>query len=86
MRGFQSALGHLTIVFSGVFLTLTIINVFNPAMQFLSGTVTKVFLVLFCLIALSLAVVTILENRRINDLLRERAEQLAARRHFGNRP
>lgn len=73
MRKLQNVLSHLTILFSGVFVTLLVINIFNPAMQFLSSGVTNVFLWLFCLFAGALGVVSVVLYRRYLRFIRERA-------------
>ena len=77
MRTFRSILSHLSIIFSGVFITLTILNQYNPGMGFLTSTVSSVFILLFCLSVVALAVSTILDNRRYAKHMHQRAEEAA---------
>ncbi len=72
MKGLQNVLAHMTIIFVGVFLTLFVLNIFNPAMQFLTSAVSQIALLAFCFSALSLAVVTIMENRYRAELAHRR--------------
>lgn len=84
MKGLQNMLAHMTIVFVGVFITLVILNIFNPAMQFLTSSITQIFLLAFCFSALSLAVVTIMENRYYAKLAQRRQAEVL-RTQYGER-
>ena len=64
MRTFRNIFSHLSIIFSGMFITLTILNQYNPGMGFLTSTLSMVFIFLFCLSVIALSVATILDNRR----------------------
>ncbi len=77
MRTFRSIFSHLSIIFSGVFITLTILNQYNPGMGFLTSRVSMVFILLFCLSVVALAVATIAENRRYAKHMHQRAEEAA---------
>lgn len=77
MRTFRSIFSHLSIIFSGVFITLTILNQYNPGMGFLTSTISSVFILLFCLSVVALAVSTILDNRRYAKHMHQRAEEAA---------
>ena len=77
MRKFRSAFAHLSIIFSGVFITLTILNQYNPAMGFLTSKTSAVFILLFCLSVLSLAVATIADNRHYARHMHQREEEAA---------
>ena len=77
MRTFRSIFAHLSIIFSGVFITLTILNQYNPAMGFLTSVTSGVFIVLFCLSVIALSVATIIENRRYAKHMHQRAEEAA---------
>ena len=77
MRTFRSVFSHLSIIFSGVFITLTILNQYNPGMGFLTSTVSMVFIFLFCLSVIALAVATIADNRRYAKHMHQRAEEAA---------
>lgn len=77
MRTFRSVFSHLSIIFSGVFITLTILNQYNPGMGFLTSTLSMVFILLFCLTVVTLAVATIAENRRHSKHMHHRAEEAA---------
>lgn len=45
-------------------LTLFVIDLFNPAMAFLSGSITKTILCIFCLLAMVLALLFLLEEEK----------------------
>ena len=77
MRTFRTIFAHLSIIFSGVFITLTILNQYNPAMGFLTSVTSGVFIVLFCLSVIALSVATIIENRRYAKHMAQRAEEAA---------
>ncbi|HML69395.1 MAG TPA: hypothetical protein PKA81_13500 [Clostridia bacterium] len=77
MRTFRNIFSHLSIIFSGMFITLTILNQYNPGMGFLTSTLSMVFIFLFCLSVVALSVVTILDNRRYAKHMYQRAEEAA---------
>ena len=77
MRTFRNIFSHLSIIFSGMFITLTILNQYNPGMGFLTSTLSMVFIFLFCLSVVALSVVTILDNRRYAKHMHQRAEEAA---------
>ena len=77
MRTFRNIFSHLSIIFSGMFITLTILNQDNPGMGFLTSTLSMVFIFLFCLSVIALAVSTILDNRRHAKHMHQRAEEAA---------
>lgn len=86
MRKFQLVLGHINLMFGTLFLVLWVINIFNPKMQFLASGVTNVFLVLFCISAITLAIITIVLHRRLIVFQRERAAAAARARRMGQGP
>lgn len=75
MRKFRSALSHIGVIFSGVFLTLVILNRFNPSMGFLTSTVSQVFILAYCLTVFLLGIATIADNRRYARHMHQRAEE-----------
>lgn len=77
MRKFRGIFSHLSIIFSGVFITLTILNQYNPGMGFLTSTVSTAFILLFCLSVVALAVATIADNRHHAKHMHQRAEEAA---------
>ena len=77
MRSLRSVFAHLSIIFAGVFITLTILNQYNPAMGFLTSKLTSVFIFLFCLWVIVLAIATIADNRKHAKHMRMRAEEAA---------
>ena len=83
MRGFRSFFAHAGILFSGVFITLVILNFYNPTMGFLTSTVSTVFILLFCLSVVALAVATIADNRHHARYMRQRAEEAARWKRVG---
>ncbi len=84
MRPFRTLFSHLSIIFSGVFITLSILNQFNPGMGFLSSGISMVFIILFCLCVVTLAVATILDNRRYAKHMHQRAEEAARWKKISN--
>lgn len=84
MRKLRSILSHISIIFSGVFITLAILNQYNPGMGFLSSTTSMVFVVVFCLSVVALGVATIADNRRYTKHMHERAEEAARWKKYGN--
>ena len=77
MRKFRSVFAHLSIIFAGVFITLTILNQYNPSMGFLTSKTSGIFNVLFCLSVVALASATIIDNRRYSKHMHQRAEEAA---------
>ena len=75
MRKFRSALSHIGVIFSGVFLTLVILNRYNPAMGFLTSTISQIFILIYCLTVLMLAIATITDNRRYAGRMHQRDEE-----------
>ena len=75
MRKLRTILSHIAIIFSGVFITLAILNQYNPGMGFLSSTTSMVFIVVFCLSVVTLGVATIADNRRYAARMHQRAEE-----------
>jgi len=87
MRRFRSAFAHLSIIFSGVFITLTILNQYNPTMGFLTSKTSGVFILLFCLCVITLAVATVADNRHYVRHMHQREEEAARWRQInGNQP
>ena len=84
MRTFRNIFSHLSIIFSGMFITLTILNQYNPGMGFLTSTLSMVFIFLFCLSVIALAVSTILDNRRHAKHMHQRAEEAARWKKISN--
>ena len=83
MRTFRNIFSHLSIIFSGMFITLTILNQYNPGMGFLTSTVSMVFIFLFCLSVVALSVATIMDNRRHAKHMLQRAEEAARWKKIG---
>ena len=83
MRGFRSFFAHAGILFSGVFITLVILNAYNPAMGFLTSGVSIVFILLYCACVVALAVSTIIDNRHHAKYMRQRAEEAARWKRVG---
>ncbi len=57
MNMFRTILSHLTAVLSLVLLVLLIFDYFNPYMQFLSSTASKIFLLILCVSAFLLTLI-----------------------------
>lgn len=86
MRKLQMILGHVNLSFGVLFLVLWVINIFNPKMQFLASGVTNVFLVLFCISAIALSIVSIILYRRFVAFQHDRAVAAARARRMGQHP
>ncbi len=84
MRKFRTAFAHLSIIFSGVFITLTILNQYNPAMGFLTSKTSEIFILLFCLSVVTLAVATIADNRRYVRHMHQNEEEAARWKKISN--
>lgn len=84
MRKSRSIFAHLSIIFAGVFITLTILNQYNPAMGFLTSTTSSVFILLFCISVLVLSILTIIDNRRYAKHMALRAEEAARWKKISN--
>ena len=84
MRTLRNILSHLSVILSGMFITLTILNQYNPGMGFLTSTLSMVFIFLFCLSVIALAVSTILDNRRHAKHMHQRAEEAARWKKISN--
>ena len=84
MRKFRSVFAHLSIIFAGVFITLTILNQYNPGMGFLTSTLSMVFIFLFCLSVIALSVATIADNRHYAKHMHQRAEEAARWKKISN--
>ena len=84
MRTLRNILSHLSVILSGMFITLTILNQYNPGMGFLTSTVSMVFIFLFCLSVIALSVATILDNRRHAKHMFQRAEEAARWKKISN--
>lgn len=63
------------IILSGVFLTLVILNRFNPSMGFLTSMVSQIFILVYCLTVFVLGVATIADNRRYAARMHQREEE-----------
>ena len=84
MRTLRNILSHLSVILSGMFITLTILNQYNPGMGFLTSTLSMVFIFLFCLSVIALSVATILDNRRHAKHMHQRAEEAARWKKISN--
>lgn len=92
MRTFRTIFAHLSVMLSGVFITLVILHLYNPSMGFLTSGISLVYIFCFCASVLALSVSTIAEQRRHARIVRKRAEETArqqkgesARRHLPGR-
>lgn len=84
MRKLRSILSHIAIIFSGVFITLVILNFYNPSMGFLTSSVSVVYILLYCLTVIALAAATIADNRRYTRHMRQRSEEAARWKNIGS--
>lgn len=77
MRKLRTFLSHVSVIFSGVFITLAILHRYNPNMGFLTSGISTVYIILFCLTVALLAITTIADNRHYARHMRQRAEEAA---------
>ena len=63
-RFLRAALPHAVLVLALMFLVLLVLHEYNPYMNFIGSSVSRVWLLAFCLLALANAVVCIIRDRR----------------------
>lgn len=61
---FRRLLPHLILVLSLMMLTFFVIDLVNPAMAFLTGSMTKALLLFYCLLAMILALLFLFEEEK----------------------
>lgn len=83
MRKLQNLFAHACVVLSVSLMTLWVINICNPKMQFLSGGPTNVLLLLLCVFSLLLGISFIGLYRGHMARKREQAAAAARQRRFG---
>ena len=86
MKKVQNLLAHACVILSVSLMTLWVINIFNPKMQFLSGGPTNVLLLLLCICALLLGISFIGLYRSHMEHERHKAVEEARRRRSGLAP
>lgn len=64
MKQLQALLPHLTIILSITFFVLWILDYFNPMMQFLTGGLPKILMLILLVCAVATAVRAIADQRR----------------------
>lgn len=64
MKYMKALLPHATIVLSIAFVVLWILDYFNPMMQFLTGSVPKVLMLVLLLCAIATGMLTIYYQRK----------------------
>ncbi len=57
-------LPHGTIVLSAMFITFWILDIYNPRMNFLDSVASKKLLLIFCILSLLNAIITVVLDRR----------------------
>ncbi len=87
MRKARKILSHLTIILGGMFLTFFWLDRRNPAMLFIDNEISKWLLLCFSLIALALAIITLVTMRRLDFRERDKAQKrdetsISGSRHF----
>jgi hypothetical protein len=83
MRKLRSVLSHIAIIFSGVFVTLAILNQYNPGLGLLTSGVSLMFILVFCLSVVALSAATIADNRHYARHMHQRAEEAAHWKKIG---
>ena len=65
MKGFFGrVLPHLVVILAVMLLVFVVLNEFNPYMGFLSSEITRIFYIVFAVLALVLGVVCVARDRR----------------------
>ncbi len=63
-QGFKRILPHLNIIMVVVLVTLLIIDICNPFMEFINNDITKGFIWFTCALSLTNAIVFLVEERK----------------------
>lgn len=64
MRIIRSVLPHITVIISGVFIVLLILEDYNPAMNFINNHVSLGLLWAFCILTILNSIIIIASNRK----------------------
>ncbi|NLN03450.1 MAG: hypothetical protein GX166_01285 [Clostridiaceae bacterium] len=60
-------LPNLVVILSLIFITLWILNIFNPGMNFLGNKISSILLIVFFVLSLINAIATIVLERKIEE-------------------
>ena len=60
----KNALPHICVILSGLFITFFIVDKFNAEMAFINNDASKLLLLLFCLVSVTVSSMMIWRNRR----------------------
>ncbi|MDF2486837.1 MAG: hypothetical protein K0R46_3005 [Herbinix sp.] len=64
MKRIIRVLPHITIVLSAMFITLWILDQFNPMMNFIDSEISKILLIIFCIFSMITAIVLVAMERK----------------------
>ena len=64
MRYIKSALPHICVILSGLFITFFIVDKFNAEMAFINNDASKLLLLLFCIVSVAVSSMMIWRNRQ----------------------
>jgi hypothetical protein len=64
MKRLIRILPHITIILSAMFITLWILDKYNPLMNFLDSDMSNILLLIFCISAMITAIVMVAQERK----------------------
>ncbi len=64
MNILRSILPHIIIILSGIFITLLILDNYNPTMNFINNSVSRKLFWFFCILSILDSIITIIIDRR----------------------
>lgn len=64
MRTVRNLLPHVSLILSGTFITLFILDKFNTEMAFINNNIAKTMLLIFCLVSVCVSLMLILKRRK----------------------
>jgi hypothetical protein len=64
MRIIRSVLPHITIILSGIFIVLLILDNYNPTMNFLSNPVSTYLFWAYCILSIINSIIIVAVNRK----------------------
>ncbi|MFA9424292.1 MAG: hypothetical protein ACERLG_11990 [Sedimentibacter sp.] len=64
MKRIIRILPHGTIILSVMFITFWILDIYNPLMNFVNSSISKVLLLIFCILSLVTSIITVVLDRK----------------------
>ncbi len=66
MNRLISFLSHCSLILAIMLITLTVVDRFNPSMDFINNDISKLFILLLCICVVILALLVLIEQRHRN--------------------